>query len=254
VQLHHKILGHGKPLIILHGLFGMLDNWQTLGRRLGEHFTVFLLDQRNHGRSQHHPDFNYPLLAEDLHQFMERHGMYRANILGHSMGGKVAMQFAIEHSAMVEKLVVVDIGPKHYEPLHRHIFEALLSLDLLTASGRSEVEAVLLEKIGTGTEVNFLLKNLHKERAGGFSFKMNLQSLYDHYDQIVAPIESDHPVFESALFLRGGRSRYVLDADWPQIQRLFPNAVLATIPEAGHWVHAEAPDAFYRKVMDFLLD
>ena len=252
MHLHHKILGEGRPLIILHGLFGTLDNWQTVGRLLSEDYQVFLLDQRNHGRSPHIPEHNYPALAADIDHFLEFNWINRPHIIGHSMGGKAAMQFALQHPEKVDKLVVVDIGPKAYSGGHEPIFYALQSIDLSQIKERSEAENLLRQYIPDYGVIQFLLKNLTRSKDGTYHWKANLPVLYDHYQEIVGEIKSDKPYEGPVLFIRGGTSRYILDDDWSDIHDLFPNARLATVPDAGHWVHAEAPDEILQLVRDFL--
>lgn len=252
MKLNYKKLGQGEPLIILHGLFGTLDNWQTLGRKLAERYTVFLLDQRNHGRSAHLPVHDYPSMAEDLHAFMEQHDLYQAHILGHSMGGKTAMEFALQYPDMVDKLIIVDIAPKQYEGGHEDIFKALLAVDLNALRDRQEAEAVLRQFISEEGVLQFLLKNLSRHKDGHFEWKMNLQVLHQHYDDILAPPVARSYFIGETLFIRGGKSRYILDSDMHLIHTYFPNARLATIPNAGHWVHAEAPEELLEEVQQFL--
>jgi esterase len=251
VELNYKSHGQGEPVIVLHGLFGMLDNWQTVGKKLAEHHTVYLLDQRNHGRSPQHERMTYADMAEDLHHFMESHWMFKAHIIGHSMGGKTAMQFARQYPDMVDKLVVVDIAPKAYRGGHERIFKALQELDLSQLERRSDADKALADHIDELSIRQFLLKNLSRRKEGGYRWKMNLEALWNHYEDILAE-PSDGKVFQGdALFIRGGRSRYIRDEDWPLIQQQFPNARLATVEEAGHWVHAAAPDELLRLVTDF---
>lgn len=251
MELNFKTFGQGEPLIILHGLFGMLDNWQTLGKRFAEHFTVFLVDQRNHGRSPHLPDIDYPLLAADLAGFMEQNWVYKAHILGHSMGGKTAMQFALNHADMVDKLVVVDIAPRLYSRRHLTIFEALLALDLQQLTDREEVEKILRLKIDEEGTLQFLMKNLGRDKHGRFRFKMNLEALYQNYDKLLAPVSGTDTFDHPALFIRGGKSEHITDDDFPKIREMFPQAELATVAGAGHWVHADAPDELFGLVMSF---
>ncbi len=254
MELHHKAFGQGDPLVILHGLFGMLDNWQTLGKRFAEHFSVFLLDQRNHGRSPHAEPFDYPTLAQDLLEFLEGQWIFKTHLIGHSMGGKTAMQFALEHPDRVAKLVVVDIAPKRYPPGHETIFQALEAVPLDAVRSRKEVEARLAEKIPDAGVRLFLLKNLKRRKDGSFAWKMNLPALHRHYDAVLAPIESDAPFEGPTLFVRGGRSQHLLPEDFGDIRRLFPAARFVTLEQAGHWVHADAPDEFFRTVLNFLLE
>lgn len=241
MDLNFKTFGSGPPVIILHGLFGTLDNWQTVARQLSENFTVFILDLRNHGRSPHAPQHDYPAMAEDLRAFMEHHWMYKAHIIGHSMGGKAAMYFALHHPDWVEKLVVVDIAPKKYPRGHDTILKALLSVDLAQARERSDVETTLSTYIDDPGVRLFLMKNLSRKPEGGFEWKMNLPVLNDQYENILVEMTTDAPFENPALFVRGERSDYVLEEDLPLIKKLFPSATLVTVPDAGHWVHAEQP-------------
>jgi esterase len=252
LQLKYKTFGQGEPVIILHGLFGTADNWQTIGKRLSEQYSVFLPDLRNHGRSPHDPDMNYELMADDLLHFMESNWMFKARIVGHSMGGKTAMKFALKYPDMVEKLVVVDIAPKLYTGGHQEIFEAMLSLDLDAISSRDEAEAQLAQRIKDESVRLFLLKNMSRNQAGGYQWKMNLPVIYEHYQEILSRIDGDTPYEGETLFVRGGRSNYIADTDMPDIQRLFPSARLETIPTAGHWIHADAPDEFCEHLHHFL--
>ena len=250
-MLNYKSFGQGPPLIILHGLFGTLDNWQTLAKRWAEDYTVMLVDQRNHGRSPHLDTHSYPEMAADLADFMEQEWIHEAFILGHSMGGKTAMQLAIEHSDLIKALVVVDIGPQAYPGGHDTIFAALRSLDLSAINTRGEAEAHLAQYIDEAGVRQFLLKNLSRQREGGFRWKMNLEVLYKDYPRILEKIEG--PAFSGpTLFIRGADSGYIRDQDWPDAQILFPDAQLATVQNSGHWVHAEQPAVLFELVRDFL--
>ncbi|MEM8908522.1 MAG: alpha/beta fold hydrolase, partial [Bacteroidota bacterium] len=238
MELNYKAFGTGTPLIILHGLFGTLDNWQTVGKQLAEDFSVYLVDQRNHGRSPHHPDFNYPLMAEDLRDFMESQWIYKAHLIGHSMGGKTVMQFAMDFPDLIDRLVVVDIGPRAYAGNHHSIFEALNALNLQEVDSRKTAEAQLAKRIDSFGVRQFLLKNLSREKSGGYRWKMNLPVIHQHYPETLAEIEFTEAFEAPTLFIRGGQSDYVQDQDWPGILRYFPQAKLETIAESGHWVHA----------------
>jgi len=252
MDLHFKTFGAGDPLIILHGLFGTADNWQTLGKRFAEHYMVYLVDQRNHGRSPHDDVMDYPHMADDLRQFMQENWIHRAHILGHSMGGKTAMEFALRNPDMTDKLVVVDISPKTYPSGHDLIFKALRSLDPATLSDRQEAEDALARDIDDAGIRLFLLKNLAREKKGGFRWKMNLESIYQNYDRILEEPTSSDRFHGEALFIRGGKSDYVEPADESRIQEWFPEARLETVEGAGHWVHAEDPDSLHDLVHGFL--
>jgi len=256
MQLNHKSIGAGDPLVILHGLFGMLDNWQTLGKRFGESRMSVLVDQRNHGKSPHADEVDYPSLADDLEEFLEDNWMHEADVLGHSMGGKVAMQYALNFPDRVRKLIVVDMGVKQFPRGHDEIFAAMRSIPLTVEAGekalsRSQIDELLAKKIAEPGIRMFLMKNLKRNKEKGYDWKMNLDALQAGYENILAPI-SGEPWPGEALFIRGGKSGYIKDEDWLGIQALFPNAKLATIEGAGHWVHAEAPDEVFELVEDFL--
>lgn len=252
MELNYKTFGQGHPVIILHGLFGNLDNWQTFARQLAENFMVYVIDQRNHGRSPHTDEMNYTAAAEDLREFMESQWIYGAHVIGHSMGGKTAMQFAFDHPDLLDRLVVVDIAPKVYQGGHELIFAAMDALDLDKLESRTDAEEQLAASISDPGVRLFLLKNLTRNKAGGYEWKMNLPVLRRDYPQILSAV-SGAPFTGPSLFIRGQRSDYIQDADWPVIKELFPAAELVTVPNAGHWVHADAPDTLLQNVQQFLL-
>jgi esterase len=273
MELNFKEFGTGEPVVILHGLFGTLDNWQTIAKRLSEEYTVFILDLPNHGRSPHtEGPIDYEMMADALAEFMLNHWIYETRLIGHSMGGKLAMQFALSHPDIVKKLVVIDIAPKLYKSGHEDVFEALFAIDLTTLKDRKEAEVILMDKLkGDAGTVQFLLKNLtrnnpfnkdepttvtdgtsRENREGaGFEWKMNLQGLFDNYDQILEAPVGD-PFLKPTLFIRGGNSRYIKDTDMPIIKDLFPKASLETIEGAGHWVHADKPKELFEAINPFL--
>lgn len=251
MDLNFKSFGQGDPVIILHGLFGNLDNWQTFAKQLSEHFLVYIVDLRNHGRSPHAEEMNYRAAAEDLREFMESQWIYEASIIGHSMGGKTAMQFAFDYPDMLNRLTVVDIAPKAYRGGHETIFQAMLDLEPTQLESRTEAEEKLARTITDPSIRLFLLKNLSRNKDGGYDWKMNLPVLHRDYPHILSAVKGE-PFTGPSLFIRGERSDYIQDADWPLIQTLFPQAELATVPGAGHWVHAEAPKILLEEVSRFL--
>lgn len=255
MQLHYQAYGEaGHPLLILHGLLGESGNWHTLGSRaFAEHFRVYALDQRNHGRSPHTDVFDYPSMAADVVAFMESQGLGSAHLLGHSMGGKTAMHVALAHPERVDRLVVVDMAPRAYRPHHAELLEALRSLDLASYSSRGEIDTALARQVPSAPIRQFLLKNLSYDKdTGTYRWQMNLEGIYHNYENLNAAVEN-HRTFEGpVLFVRGGNSEYVRDEDTAAIKNLFPEARIATVPGAGHWVHAEAPKAFAQIVTDFL--
>jgi pimeloyl-ACP methyl ester carboxylesterase len=251
MELFSREFGAGSPVIILHGLFGFSDNWQTIAKNLADHHLVAALDLRNHGQSPHVSSHTYPEMAEDIRDFMESHWMFSASLIGHSMGGKVAMQMALSHPDMVERLVVVDIEPGQAEDNHSGIFDALLGMDLSKIENRTEATKYLSEHINDPGTLQFLLKNLTRSDAGGFSWKMNLPVLWKHFSDILAPVTGE-PFEKPTLFIRGSRSNYIKPEDNTLIKTLFPKANIVTIEEAGHWVHADKPQELLAVLKDFL--
>lgn len=252
MKLNYKSFGEGYPIIILHGLFGTLDNWQTIAKKLAEHYSVYIIDQRNHGRSPHDDIFDYAVMADDLQAFMESQWIYEAHIIGHSMGGKTAMQFALTYPDLVNQLVVVDIAPKAYEGGHQTIFEALLSLEVSSITSRKQADAALIDKIPDFGVRQFLLKNLTNDKKGGYKWKMNLPVIHQNYEQILAAIKNKETFDHPTLFIRGGASSYIQAEDLTQIKTFFPMAKLETVAGAGHWVHAVAPKELLKLVTNFL--
>lgn len=254
-QLNYKIIGQGPPIIILHGLFGMLDNWLNIAKMLEEAgYMVILLDQRDHGRSEHTNDFSYPLLANDLLHFMEENWIHEAILIGHSMGGKTSLQFVADHDSMISKLLIIDIGKKTYLGGHKDVFEALFAVDIDKIHTREEVQIILMDHLNSIGTVQFLMKNLTRRKEGGFEWKMNLPLIFNNYNNILKEINFLHPVYTETLFIRGGKSDYITDEDWPEIQKTLPFAKLSTINDAGHWVHADQPVELFNKIIDFIKD
>lgn len=251
MELFSREFGQGSPVVILHGLFGFSDNWQTIAKALADHHLVITPDLRNHGRSPHVPTHTYPEMADDLQVFLEQHWVFKTALVGHSMGGKVAMQFALHHPDMVERLVVVDIAPGPAADNHAHIFRALLDLDLSRIATRQEAEAWLEPRVPDFGTRQFLLKNITRNADGTFAWKMNLPVLWGAYPDILAGVQGE-PFDKPTLFIRGGRSNYVQDEDFPLIRRMFPQAQVVTIEGAGHWVHADKPTELLALVREFL--
>lgn len=253
MKLHYKKFGEtGKPLLILHGLFGTLDNWVTLGRRFSENgFLVYAIDQRNHGHSPHHPVFSYESMAADVHELITELELASVSIIGHSMGGKTAMHVACTHAKAIEKLLVADIAPRAYRVHHQGIVETLLALPLQQIQTRNEADAWMQTRIPEVGVRQFLLKNLYRSESG-FAWRFNLPVIAANLPEVGKALSWDMTFSGPTLFIRGGLSPYVLDEDLPLIRQHFPAAELSTIPKAGHWLHAEAPDAFFDEAMQFL--
>ena len=251
--MHANVLGKGTPLLILHGFLGMSDNWKTLGRKYAEKgFEVHLLDQRNHGRSFWSEQIDYPTLAEDLTHYMDSRKIESGMLIGHSMGGKTAMQFACTYPQRVSKLIVADIAPKRYPPHHQQILSALAALPLERLESRTEADEALSEHIDNWGIRQFLLKNLYWIEPGRLGLRINLQVLKHKMEEIGATLPEGAQYEGPVLFLRGGKSGYVTRGDLPLIQRHFPQATLETLEGAGHWLHAEKPKEFLQASLEFL--
>jgi pimeloyl-ACP methyl ester carboxylesterase len=250
--LHSKIFGKGSPILILHGYFGMGDNWKSQANQLAKNFEVHLLDQRNHGRSFHSDDFDYELMVEDLENYFEFHELEEAVVLGHSMGGKTAMLFAVEHPEKVKSLLVADIAPKNYPPHHDQILEALNAVDFSQIRMRTEVDRVLKNYIEEEGVRQFLLKNVYRKSKNELSFRFNLQSLTENNSEIGAPLPAFTQYEGPTLFLKGANSGYISSEDSFLIDAHFPASKIVTIPNAGHWLHAENPADFLKEVLEFL--
>ncbi len=252
-MLYSKIEGKGTPLLILHGFLGMSDNWKTLGAQFAEEgFQVHMLDLRNHGRSFHSEEFNYEVLVQDVVGYCQHHDLQSINILGHSMGGKVAMLLATRYPELVDKLIVADIGPKFYPQHHDTILAGLNAVDFSVKPSRSDVEATLGEYITDFGTKQFLLKNLYWQEPGQLAFRFNLPVFNEKIEEIGVPLPSELVFEKLTLFIRGGNSNYILDSDVENIAVHFPLMKLETIPNAGHWLHAENPALFYQMVISFL--
>jgi len=256
MKLAFRKYGSGQPLLILHGLFGQSDNWNTLAKRFGENgFAVYTIDLRNHGLSPHSDEFNYQVMADDIKEFIAEHKLSNVILLGHSMGGKVAMYFELKYPGILNKLIVADMSPRAYEPHHATVLEALHEVDFNTITTRKEAEATLGKHIQDFGTKQFLLKNIywHDASSGKMSWRFNLPVISHHYTEILAAVPQGSTQVK-VLFVRGERSEYITDADIPEIEKRFPNYILQTIAGAGHWVHAEKPDAFFESVIGFIKD
>lgn len=253
INLHSVILGEGKPLLILHGFLGMSDNWKTLGNKFSEEgFQVHLLDLRNHGRSEHTNEMNYQVMARDIKDYCDSKDLKKILLLGHSMGGKVAMQAAGDFPDLIEKLIIVDISPKYYAPHHQQILDGLTALEKEDLTSRGEAEDFLKKFIpDTGTRL-FLLKNLFWKSKAKLALRMNLEVLKEKIDEIGAPLPPGLRYNGSTLFIKGEKSGYISDEDVDVIQLHFPKASISTIAGAGHWVHAEKMEEFYGEVSEFI--
>lgn len=252
-MLHSKIEGQGKPLLILHGFLGMSDNWKTLGiqyANLG--FQVHMLDLRNHGRSFHSNEFNYQVMTNDVLEYCVEHDLENVAIIGHSMGGKVAMLFATTYPEKGDRLIVADIGPKYYSPHHQDILAGLNAVDFSKKPDRTQVDEILKTFIPDFGTRQFLMKSLYWKEPGQLAFRFNLEVFNKKIEEIGIELPSTALFQKPTLFIRGGNSNYIKDEDFQGIKNHFPQAQIETIPNVGHWLHAENPKEFYEKTSDFL--
>jgi len=251
-KLNYKEYGDGYPIIILHGFLGMLDNWHSFSRKLSEDYRVISIDQRNHGKSFHSEDFDYKILAKDLHQFLQQMEIDKCGIIGHSMGGKTVMQYLSDYNSIIDKAVIVDIAPRAYDGGHQHILDAMTDLDLSQIEKRSDAQDFLVERLRNVGVVQFLLKNLNRDTDGNYSWKANLKVLYDNYENVSAGITLNEKVTVPSLFVRGTQSNYITKEDEKEISKSFSQADVIDI-DAGHWVHAEQPELLLEAVRNFFL-
>jgi pimeloyl-ACP methyl ester carboxylesterase len=255
VKLFYREYGQGQPLIILHGIFGVSDNWVSFAHSIQNRYHVFIPDQRNHGHSPHDPTFNYYAMCADLAEFISQHNLNNPIILGHSMGGKVAMTFALENPEVPAALIVADISLRHYERRHRHLdmIDAMMAIDFDKITSRREVDQQLATTIRDKRVRQFAMKNLYRRpHGGGFAWRLNLEAINLNIDDVFRGIQSNALFEKPALFIRGAESDYVSYDDFDQIYRNFPNADIKTIENAGHWLHADQPEAFLKVFDEFV--
>ncbi|HBH07038.1 MAG TPA: alpha/beta hydrolase [Flavobacteriales bacterium] len=251
MKLNCRQYGEGDPLIIMHGLFGMLDNWTTLAKMWAKDFHVVTVDMRNHGHSDRSDILNYDVMMDDIRELMDELHLPHVSLLGHSMGGKVAMKLAQNYPQDIERLIVADIGPKNYPVHHRDILDTLCSMNLEEIKTRKQAQDFLTERMRNEGVVLFFLKNLYWNDDKKLEWRFNLKVIEDHIEKVGIAIE-DQIYRGRTLFLRGDLSPYILDDDWPEIQVIFPDSELITVHDAGHWLHAEKRQEFYEAVYQFL--
>ena len=252
-MLHSKIEGSGKPLLILHGFLGMSDNWKTIGAQFASAgFQVHLLDLRNHGRSFHSDEFSYELMVQDVYDYCKANNLENVNIIGHSMGGKTAMLFAVTYPERIEKLIVADIGPKFCPQHHQTILQGLNAVDFSKKPSRSQVEEIMSHYITDFGTRQFLLKSLYWLEPGQLAFRFNLPVFNKKIGEIGNPLPENAVFSKPILFIRGGKSDYILNEDFDNLKKHFPDSSIETIPDAGHWLHAENPKVFYEIANTFL--
>ncbi|MFM9838395.1 MAG: alpha/beta fold hydrolase [Cyclobacteriaceae bacterium] len=251
MKLFYRQAGQGQPLIILHGLFGSSDNWYSLSKVFSESFTVYTVDQRNHGQSPHSDEFDYKLLTEDLEEFLQEHAIKDPIVIGHSMGGKTAMNLAIKNPSLIQKLIVVDIAPKSYPVHHDQILDGLTAIPIATLASRNEADTILAKFVPELDVRQFLLKNLSRNSNGKFEWKINVSAIEKHIEEIGQGMQYEGTFAKPTLFIKGARSNYFKPGDDELILKLFPAAKMTTL-DTGHWVQAEKPQEFVQSVLNFL--
>jgi len=251
MKLNYKKLGEGPALVVLHGLFGSADNWLSIARELEGDYTLYLVDQRNHGDSPHHEEWNYKVMADDLLELLDTEELSSAHFMGHSMGGKTVMNFALMHPDKVDKLIVADIAPRAYPVHHQEILEGLNAIDLENISSRKEADDKLAEYVPIPPVRQFLLKNLTR-KGQQFTWKINLGVITDKIENVGDELDFDQSFDKPTLFMGGAKSDYIQDKDRADIEKFFPNSHIIFIKDAGHWLHAEQPAAVVETVKAFL--
>jgi esterase len=252
MKLAYRKYGEGQAMIILHGLFGQMDNWNTLAKKFSEQgFAVYTIDQRNHGLSPHDEDWNYGVMADDLKDFINEHQIHNPILLGHSMGGKTVMYFSLHYPNIADKLIIVDISPRQHPANHNDVLYALHQVDFEVVKTRREVEDILATTISDFGTRQFLLKNVYWKTDDKMDWRFNLKIISEKYNNAIVGVPRGVCDTET-LFLKGEKSDYINDNDLVSIKEIYPNSSVAVIADAGHWVHAEQPELFYKAVMGFV--
>ncbi|GAB4107658.1 alpha/beta fold hydrolase [Echinicola sediminis] len=252
MKLNFKKVGQGQPLIILHGLFGSADNWLSIAKELENEYTMYLVDQRNHGDSPKSEDWDYKAMVDDLAGFMTSQSLESAHIMGHSMGGKTAMNFALKYPNKTKKLIVADIAPRYYAPHHQSILAGLNAIKMDSLKSRKEADEILAEHISEAGIRQFLMKSLGRDENRKFTWKINLPVITEKIENVGEAIHGTKSFEGPTLFMRGAESKYIQEKDKKDLERYFPEYKLITIKNAGHWLHAEQPSAVVATIKAFL--
>jgi esterase len=252
MKLAYRKYGEGQAMIILHGLFGQMDNWNSLAKKFSEQgFEVYILDQRNHGLSPHDDDWNYGVMADDLKDFINEHQIQNPILLGHSMGGKTVMYFSLHYPNIADKLIIADISPRQHPANHNDVLYALHQVDFEVVKTRREVEDILAATISDFGTRQFLLKNVYWKTDDKMDWRFNLKIISEKYNNVIVGVPRGICETET-LFLKGEKSDYINDNDLVSIKEIYPNSSVEVITDAGHWVHAEQPELFYKAVISFI--
>lgn len=252
MELFYRTIGEGRPVIIMHGLMGSCDNWLTVGKSLSEKYKLYITDQRNHGRSPWSEEFNYTVMSNDLLEFIHQHQIENPIIIGHSMGGKIAMKFATEYEDLISKLIVIDIAPRYYPPHHQDILAGLNAINLEELTNRVEADNILSGHISSFGVRQFLLKNLYRNEENKFAWRINLDVMNEQIENIGEALNDNARFSKPTLFVNGSLSDYITSKDEPLIKTIFTNSKIKTIENADHWVQATQPVAFVEAVTEFI--
>jgi esterase len=251
-NLYHSVAGDGQPVILMHGLFGSGSNLGALARHLQDGYRVYSLDLPNHGRSDWVGQTDIRSLSGHVRRWLDSQQLEDVRLIGHSLGGKVAMQLALDQPDRVAALVVADIAPVAYGPHHDDVFAALDEVEQASCRSRSEAQPLMAKHLPEEMVVQFLLKSLKRDEDGVFRWRFNLQGIKDGYgavrEAITAPAVFERPV----LFIKGADSDYILPQHRDAIMGLFPSAGVKVMPDCGHWLHAQQPRLFNGIVSRFL--
>ncbi len=253
MKLFYRNMGSGQPLIILHGVFGLSDNWMVLGKQLAHKYNVFIPDQRNHGNSPHSNIFNYNALTEDLIKFIKNKQLNNPIIIGHSMGGKVAMKFALDYPDLVSKLIVIDISPKLYYKNQNilQMVKAMDSINFREISNRKDILKQLTNITDSGLQ-NLIIKNIKRVEKNTYKWKINFNVIKNCLNSLMVEISAENCFTKPILFIRGGLSDYISVNDYDLIKKIFPNSNITTIHNASHWVHVDTPEELYKSIIEYL--
>lgn len=253
MQLYSRQFGAGKPVLILHGLFGSSDNWLSFGKALSVHgYNVHLLDLRNHGQSPHDPSFDYSSLSSDVAEYIETSGLHKPVVAGHSLGGKTTLKLAVAAPHLLTGMVVIDIAPRFYPVHHRHILDALESVDFNIMKSRSDVESVLKKLIMEPAVLQFMLKNVWWKEKDKLAWRFNLEAISACIENVGEAVYPEGFFHLPSLFIRGEKSGYITDADESDILERYSGSEVITAPDAGHWVHADQPEWLMNAMLEFL--
>ncbi|MBE9466836.1 MAG: alpha/beta fold hydrolase [Bacteroidetes bacterium] len=260
MKLFYRKYGEGYPLIILHGLYGCSDNWVSIGKELAKTFQVFIPDIRNHGKSPHSNEHNYEVMTNDLIEFMNFHSIEKAVLLGHSMGGKIIMNFSVRYPERIEKMIILDIAPKTYSfdddiksDEHRKVINALLNFDIAKFNNRKDIAIEFSKADINDNYKKFLLKNIYRDNGNHFLWKINIKAINENLQQIMNGLEQERNFSNSSncLFIKAENSNYILENDYALIKKIFTNSQITTIKNASHWLHIEYPKLIIQKILDF---